>query len=286
MSAPTLAEVAPWTRRIIIINCAIALLSELLSNFSGFNPIREWMPLRLGDFVGGAFWQVFTYMWVHAELVGVLIIHLLFNMITLYFVGKVVEYRLGSKPFLWLYLTGGLVAVSFFLVDEGFQGLVLGQIVEMERPLVGASGAVCAVLGAFSLMMPDAKVYIMFLPFPIRAITAVKGFVVFSLIATVLGMVPGLAEADSWQWLFSIAHSAHLGGVLCGWWVARHAIQRASPRQVVTPPPIPFDPVEHMSPEEIRNALDPILDKIGAQGMEYLTARERRILERARELFG
>jgi len=282
--APSLKDIAPVTRRIIIVNCALALLAEGLSLFGLPNPIREYFPMRLGDLLQGAFWQLFTYMWVHAELYGIMIVHLLFNMLTLFFIGRIVEPRMGAKAFWWTYLIGGLAAIFFFLAEQVLTVALNGTaVIEWDRPLVGASGAVCAVVGVFGVLLPNVQVFIMFLPFPIRAVNAVRGFAVFSLVVALAGCLPGVGTAPGLQWLFAVAHSAHLGGLLFGWWVGTQLVQGGGP--VSGPPPLNFG-VERMSPAEIRDALDPILEKISREGIQSLTPKEREILDRARRLFG
>lgn len=215
MSSPSLKQIAPWTRRIIWVNVIIFVIGQLFLATGGDNPISEHLALRVNQLMEGSLWQLFTYMWIHADF---LIIHIIFNMMTLYFLGRVVEFRLGRRSFLWLYVLGGVASVGLFLLDVGIQALVLGQAVNFSQPLVGASGAVCAVLGVFSLMVPDAKLYLMFLPWPVRAVKAVRGLAWFSVIAMILGWIPAISDSSSLGWLFSIAHSAHLGGILFGWW--------------------------------------------------------------------
>jgi membrane associated rhomboid family serine protease len=283
-------QIAPWTRRIIVINVLIAVIGYLFLGANRPNPFQTYGALRISDLLAGDVWQLFTYMWIHADS---LVIHIIFNMMTLYFVGRAVEYRLGGKNFLWLYICGGLASVGLFLVDAGIRGFLLQQSVNLDQGLVGASGAVCAVMGVFSLMVPDAKVYIMFMPWPIRAINAIKGFAIFSLIAAVLGWVPAVVNSPSVGWFFSIAHSAHLGGILFGWWFYHQAVANAEApytpyRSVPHDDEISAaeDESERMTPMEVREALTPILNKISSQGIESLTERERNILELGRRLFG
>lgn len=278
---PPLKLVAPWTRRIIIINVVVALLGEWAGWGGGVNVVREWLPFRLSDFISGSYWQVFTYMWVHAELYGALTLHLIFNMMTLYFIGKVVEFRMGSGRFLAVYVAGGIAAVGFFLIEAGLRWSLTGGGVDVDQALVGASGAVCAILGAFAVFAPDARVYILFLPFPVRAARAVAGFAVVSVILVILGLWPGVADSESYGWLFSIAHSAHLGGLALGWWVSR---SWSKPRfcgsttsfQVIQGPGVPPPLPTGLSPEE----LERILSKWSRSGVESLTLEERDLLNR------
>lgn len=285
MRAPSLKQIAPWTRRILWINVLIFVVGQIFLATTGANPISEFMALRLSHLMEGKVWEIFTYMWVHADF---LIIHIIFNMMTLYFLGRVVEFKLGGRSFLWLYILGGIASVGLFVVDIGAKSIIFGQTVDLGTGLVGASGAVCAVLGAFSLLMPDTKLVILFLPWPVRAITAVKGAVWFSIAAMGIGWIPAVHESSAVSWFFSIAHSAHLGGILFGWWFMRHLRPYNEPVYISYRPMIEDEveiPPENMSPMMLREALDPILEKISSQGIESLSPRELEVLKCSRKIF-
>ncbi len=136
-------------------------------------------------------WQLLTYQFVHGGFW-----HILFNMFTLYMIGKAVERQIGSKAFLKLYLLGGVFAGVINLMSN-----VLSDV-----PTVGASGAVCAIVAAFGLMNPNTPltVLILFFPITMRARTFVVGFAII----TVLFALAGGGN---------IAHLAHLGGLVFGW---------------------------------------------------------------------
>ncbi|MEM6601520.1 MAG: hypothetical protein AAF649_09050, partial [Verrucomicrobiota bacterium] len=123
----------------------------------------------------------------------------------------------------------------------------------------------------------------------VRAIKMVRGFVWFSAIAIFLGWIPAIRESISMGWFFSVAHSAHLGGILFGWWCLRkiqnHANPPYTPYRVVSDNP-PEIPPEQMNSFELRQALDPILSKLSSQGVDSLTERELKILQAGRQLFG
>jgi len=286
MSSPPLKEIAPWTFRFIWINVIIFAAGQVFLATTNSNPITEYLALRIDHLLDGRLWELLTYMWVHSDY---LIVHIIFNMMSLYFLGRVVEYKLGGKAYLWIYLVGGIASVGLFIADLAVQGLILGQTVDLTIPLVGASGAVCAMLGVFSLLAPDSKLYIMFLPWPVRAIKAVKGGVWFSVIAMILGWVPAIRESVTVGWFFSVAHSAHLGGILFGWWFIKKLQQSIQPEytsyRVVSDDTEELPP-ERMNPFELRQALDPILEKISSQGVDSLTRRELEILKVGRQLFG
>jgi membrane associated rhomboid family serine protease len=135
---------------------------------------------------GTAFWQLITYMFVHANFS-----HILFNMLGLFFFGVQVERRMGSSEFLLFYLLTGFMAGLFSLLVFYLTGSVI--------ILLGASGAVFAVLLAFATFFPDANIYIFGL-IPVRAPLLVTGYAVIELVSQFLSVRSG------------VAHLTHLAG--------------------------------------------------------------------------
>jgi len=135
----------------------------------------------------GWIWQPFTYMFVHANFN-----HLLFNMLGLFFFGSAVEKSLGSREFLFFYLLTGTLAGIFSLA-----AFAIGSMLGIH--LVGASGAVYAVLLAFAVINPRARIFIWGL-LPVPAPLLVAGYTVIEL----------------WSELFgaggNVAHLTHLAG--------------------------------------------------------------------------
>jgi membrane associated rhomboid family serine protease len=143
--------------------------------------------------LSGAFWQPFTYMFVHDPQS---ISHILVNMLGLLFFGTAVERELGSKEFLLYYLLTGLLAGIFSLAAY----LAMG----MDVTLLGASGAVFAVLLAFATLQPNSQIYIWGI-IPMRAPIMVLGYTGIELFSQVLGSRSG------------VAHLTHLAGFAFGW---------------------------------------------------------------------
>ncbi len=135
----------------------------------------------------GWIWQPFTYMFVHANFN-----HLLFNMLGLFFFGSAVEKSLGSREFLFFYLLTGTLAGFFSLVAFALGGM-------LGIHLVGASGAVYAVLLAFAVINPRARIFIWGL-LPVPAPLLVAGYTVIELWSELFG-VGG-----------NVAHLTHLAG--------------------------------------------------------------------------
>ena len=115
----------------------------------------------------------FTHMFVHGGLA-----HVGMNLWFLLIFGDNVEGRLGHKGYLAFYFACGIVAAALHVasIHPGALGVIGGQAggspEELDRPMVGASGAIAGVLGAYVVMFPRAQV-LAFLPpifvFPVSA---------------------------------------------------------------------------------------------------------------------
>lgn len=178
-------------QRLIVIT-TLAFVGQLLLlipfGFAGIVPGGmpvEWLSFRGGGPFFGWVWQVFTYMFLHAGLS-----HLFFNMLWLYFFGPEVERALGTRQFFQFYLICGAVGV--------LPSLILGHTV------VGASGAVMAVLVGFAVLNPQRE--LVFFPFsvPINARTLV-------IILIALNVVFALVGSGGTSW------ATHLGGMAAGY---------------------------------------------------------------------
>ncbi|HOX48273.1 MAG TPA: rhomboid family intramembrane serine protease [Spirochaetia bacterium] len=142
--------------------------------------------------LSGRIWQPFTYMFVHADLS-----HLLVNMLGLLFFGTQVERELGSSEFLLYYLLTGFLAGLFSLAAYLLAGAY-------SVFLLGASGAVFAVLLAYAALFPNSDIYVWGI-LPVRAPVLVVGY-------TLIEVVSQLFSFRS-----SVAHLTHLAGFGFGW---------------------------------------------------------------------
>jgi membrane associated rhomboid family serine protease len=140
----------------------------------------------------GAWWQVVTYLFVHGSW-G----HIFFNMLALFLFGIQLEQRMGSSEFLLYYFVSGIGAgiATVFINSATGQGMI---------PVVGASGAIYAVLLAFAAFFPDARIFI-FGILPIRAPVAVAAYAGIEIIASFVSLQSG------------VAHLTHLAGLLVGY---------------------------------------------------------------------
>ena len=166
-------------------------------------------------------YQLFTYMFMHGGLT-----HIFFNMFALWMFGRIVENMWGPKRFLTYYLVCGVGAgliqeavqyatyLAEGLANYDFVMTAYGRIT-MDTYLdqwttVGASGAIYGILLAFGMLFPEERIFIFPLPVPIKA----KWFVV---LYAVLELSLGLGMPGD-----SVAHFAHLGGMLFGYLLIRY----------------------------------------------------------------
>jgi membrane associated rhomboid family serine protease len=202
----------------------------------------------------GLWWTLITAAFSHQELW-----HFLLNMVVLWSFGSVLERLLGSRLFVVFYLVSAVVSsASHCLVSS----LLLG---DDRIAALGASGAVSAVLIAFSLSFPRNKI-LLFGFVPIPALVGAALFVAIDLWG-LFAQTRGAA--------LPIGHGAHLGGALCGavLWAAllRERLRRSAsrPRQV----PLAYHEVE---------VFERIRAKLNVEGPEALTPKERAFLEELR----
>jgi membrane associated rhomboid family serine protease len=260
----------------------------------GQDPLIAWGAFHVPSILAGEVWRFVTPIFLHADPV-----HLLFNMVVLYWFGTIIEGVYGTKEFVCFYLTAGVVVeVAEFFVR-------LSGALSPEVSSLGASGAVTAVMVLFACHFPYRRLRFWFLiPAPAWVVVCVL------ILADVLGVLG--ARRDN------VNHIAHLFGATVGFayfifqlrvsnwlpsfgsWSAGRA---AKPRLRVstapegpTPEPVPAEPVAAAprpprpataSPvdEQLEAKLDHVLEKVARSGKESLTPEENEILLRASDIY-
>ena len=220
----------PATKNLLIIN-VLVWLAYLVLLRSGID-LGRWLALYYPASPNFAIYQIVSYMFMHGSWT-----HIIFNMLGLYMLGSALDQIWGTKRFLIFYFVTGIgaalvqILVTFIRIQivqadmppemiqmvyaEGAGVLSRGMNYTNEamgslnllinRPTVGASGAIFGILIAFAVWFPTAPLYIMFIPVPIKAKYLVVVLVVVSLFF-------GFANFPGDR----IAHFAHLGGMLFG----------------------------------------------------------------------
>jgi membrane associated rhomboid family serine protease len=245
--------------------------------------VLKFLALSKEGLQQGYLWQLLSFQFIHANLM-----HLLGNCLAIFFFGRAVEEAVGQKSFYALYFSSGVVGG----LVQALAGVLLGG--HFAGPVLGASAGAFGLTTAFSVLFPDSVILISFI-IPVRA----KYFLVGSIVLAVAGIAFPNTEIIG----RNVAHAAHLGGILTGLLFIRYAVHwRLRWPQIQRPGRQPIrrlvkvhaqkpalwsaespETDENLPSEEfLSKEVDPILDKISAQGIQSLTDRERRILEKAR----
>jgi membrane associated rhomboid family serine protease len=221
------------TKNILIINVLMFLASQVLpesfsTNMTGyFFQSENFRP-----------WQIITHMFMHGNLM-----HIFFNMFGVYMFGATLEHYWGSKRFLNYYLLCGLGAfglhqfITYIEVQQlsaslsedllrqvyliGNEALMEGKNftnptaanlnIALNIGMVGASGCLFGLLLAYGMMFPNAELFLMFIPVPIKAKWFVLGYGAVELVMA-LRNAPG----------DNVAHYAHLGGMIFGYIILKY----------------------------------------------------------------
>ena len=205
----------PVVKNLLIINVLVFLAQKIFEqSFELTSKIGLW-PVQSIHFRP---YQIFTHMFAHSPN---LIFHIIFNMLTMWMFGRILESFWGSKRFLFFYLACGLGAaiahltVQYFeyrelldaadLLDNMGRHAQASQLRDLPVYAVGASGAVMGIMAAFAYLFPNTELILFPIPIPIKAKWLVLGYVALDLFGG-FGKIPG----------DNIAHFAHLGGALTG----------------------------------------------------------------------
>jgi membrane associated rhomboid family serine protease len=227
--------IPPVVKNLIIINIIMLLATYILS----MRGIDLTSILGLRYFQSPEFrpYQLVTHMFMHGGFT-----HLLFNMFALWMFGRVLEGVWGPKRFFIYYFVTGLGAALLhtfvnFLEFQSVASKMTPEAVEMVMtqgteifnqgknfsdpiagklnlllniPTVGASGAVFGILLGFGMLFPNTQLMLLFPPIPIKAKYFVMGYGAIELYL-------GLTQSGS-----NIAHFAHLGGMLFGFFLIKY----------------------------------------------------------------
>lgn len=226
-------NITPVVKQLLIINIIFFIGTQIV-------PVAEtYFALYYFESPMFKIWQPLTHMFMHGN-----VMHIAFNMFALYSFGSNLEYLWGSKKFLFFYISCGLgaalihTAANYYqfhtglniLVENGFNKAdiiktlgegrfypqwqsVLGDsgfsnfVQSFMIPAVGASGAIYGLLAAFAFLFPNAELFLMFIPIPVKA----KYFVPILVLLDLFSGITGSSIMGG-----GIAHFAHVGGALFG----------------------------------------------------------------------
>lgn len=304
----------PAIRALLTVNVVVYLLWRIVFVHIAATRGFFWEYLALNPGLSDILfkpWQLITYNFLHLSngLGGLL--HILFNMLWLVWIGRDYEQMQGSHRLLAIYLIGGMGGgLLTVLLHALFPGVAV-----FGGPVHGASASVLGVMMAVAITYPQKSIGLLFLG-TFRLIHVVIGFLVLDLLflagggtsisahlgGALFGLLFAKGEAggmdlSSWTgFVFqrrgggrrrsSPGGRSASGGD--GWlsrmegWLASREERKEEPRQrEATIHPMPGRKQPEAAPPSFEAEVDRILDKISAQGYDALTAEERRVLEEA-----
>lgn len=255
-------RLTPAVKTLLITLAAIHLVMFALFMASPASYERVLKPLLLdprewsASFPLVPIWQLATYGLLH-DVQSLL--HLLGNLLILYFFGTSLEEELGQRRFVWTYAGAQLAGALLYMV-AAWAGMPSGAV-------LGASGACYGVMIAVATLFPDRTVYLLF--FPIKMRWFAVGILVLTLYAALVQM-KGANDGT--------AHLVHLGGIAYGFLAVRTGLVRKDPVEILE---------RRRAVAKVERAtsdaqhVDQLLEKIARQGIGSLSKSEREFLKRA-----
>ncbi len=175
------------TMTLTIVIATVAVTIVAFRNHRVFGSLMMDVDAVLG--ARGEWWRILTSGLIHADYP-----HLMMNMLSLFLFGRWIEHAMASWRFALIYVFG--------IVIGSFASLIVHRR-NPDYRAVGASGGVTAIVGAATMLAPDAMMAVFPLPIPMPAWVVGCAFVVFSIVGSRWG-------GDN------IGHEAHLGGTFAG----------------------------------------------------------------------
>jgi membrane associated rhomboid family serine protease len=232
---PSINTIPPVVKNLIIIN-VLMLAATYILEMKGID-LTNILGLHYIESPDFRPYQLVTHMFMHGGFM-----HLAFNMFALWMFGRVLESVWGPKRFFIYYFVTGLGAAALhtlvsylqfhylagrmspetvqmvmtqgteiFNQGKNFSDPAAGKLnLMLNIPTVGASGAVFGILLGFGMLFPNTELMLLFPPIPIKAKYFVMGYGAIELFSGITGMGP------------NIAHFAHLGGMLFGFFMIRY----------------------------------------------------------------
>lgn len=267
--------------KLIYINIAIWVIVRLI--FVGFklsgsdgSEILGWLalPASVELFVSRP-WTIFTYMFLHSEF-----LHILFNVLWLYWFGRIfLEYH-NQHKLLSLYLAGGVMGGLAYILAYNLIPIFHDSI--LSSRLLGASASVIAIVAAIAIYVPNHLVHL-FLIGPVK----IKWIALFSVVLYIINLSGDNAGGNfahiggaAWGWFYMSQLMA--GRDVTGWlertinsifsWFRPH--RKLKVKHYAVNPDYAYNKGKASQQEEVNK----VLDKIGMSGYDSLTFDEREIL--------
>ena len=237
-------SIPPVTLNLLIINVLLWIVTALFSNRIDLSNLLGLHYVTSELFMPH---QLITHMFMHGSTT-----HVFFNMFAVYMFGSVLERTWGSTKYLVYYMLTGLGAAGLQLlvayirihaIEADMPSDLVAEVYAqganalaqnknfidplaaklnllLNAPMVGASGAVFGLLVAFGMLFPNVPIMMLFFPVPIKAKWFVIGYGAMELI---LGVLDNAGD--------NVAHFAHLGGLITGFFIILYWRKKAKPNE-------------------------------------------------------
>jgi membrane associated rhomboid family serine protease len=279
---------------LIVINTFVWLFIKVISvlfwlhtetgqaDSSLFNDLIGYLslPASVSQFVLQP-WSIMTYMFLHVDF-----FHILFNMLWLYWFGKIFLDYLTGRQLLWVYILGGLSGGLLFIA--AYNIFPVFEVSITRAYALGASASIMAIVAAIATLMPDYPLYLMFI-----GKIKLKHIAIFTIAVDFL-----LIKSDN-----PGGHIAHLGGMAWGLLYTLFYLKQQNKggfmgkfsqylHHLFSVKPKPKFKVYHnerpVSDDEYninkklqQEQIDKILEKISKSGYSSLTKEEKELLFRS-----
>ncbi len=220
-------------------------------------------------------WTIFSYMFTHKDF-----FHLLFNVLWLYWFGKIFLSYFSERQLLSLYILGGISGAVLYIISYNtFPGLS-NQV--FDSFALGASASVMAIVIAIAVLVPDYKVYVILIG-PVRIIyIALIGFVLSSLVDFSVNTGGKIAHIGGAVFGYFYTYRYNKGKDITRWLSSFldkiFSFFKAGKKMKVTHKKPASDFEYNKQKSGNQKEVDRILDKISREGYESLSKEEKEIL--------
>lgn len=273
-------RISDTLQRLLILNVAVFLVIRIVNAISGLflHPLLNFddvstffaIPANLSKLISKP-WTVLTYMFFHWD-----VMHIFFNMLWLYWMGKIFQEYLGNKKLLNTYLAGGFIGALFFIAAYNLFPLFSNSL--HGAFALGASASVLAITVATATLLPEYPIQLLFF-----GVVRLKWIAVITILLDLINISGDNAGG----------HIAHLGGAFYGFiyirslqkgtdltaWLTR-LFDRLSPskKMKVAHRQKKYDEDFNITKKAKQEQMDDILDKISKSGYGSLTQEEKNFL--------
>lgn len=263
--------------QIIIVNVIVFIVCNLLYSLydPGYQFLLDWFSVKSSGLTAlYKIWTLFTYMFIHQDL-----FHILFNMLWLYWMGKLFTEYVNQRHLIFIYFLGGIIGSVLFLIISK----IFPSFLNPDSHLIGASGGVMAVVVATATYLPNYPIRLLFLgEFKLKHIAL--GILIISTILNITDNAGGKI--------------VHLGGALWGYFYmlrfqksknnffidnllkkinSQRLFKKTSKLKIEHKRLISNDQYNAIKINK-QKMIDDILDKISKSGYDSLTKQEKELL--------